>query len=227
MPPPTVTQYDLPGRPLVVANPSMLMPTMVTPVSLAPQWYNLWTLRPHFVSQYSQLVEHNHSLNSATSFFQAIIDKTTWEPMEYWQLIQFLHYKHIWETALANELGHLSWGIQTLPGTNTIKFIHKHGIPSGQAPTYGQIIFDYICRKQNPTVFISPWVETTLSTTGMSACLLQTTQSQSSISIPLSTPHINDYSPLTLKISIWTCPWIAQNICTWNTNHARRNYQKI
>ena len=94
-------------------------------------------------SQYSQLAEHHNPPNSVTPFLQAIINDTTGEPLEFWHLIQSLKYKHIWEMALVNELVHLSQGIWNLPGTDTINFIHKYDIPSGQTPTYGQIVADY------------------------------------------------------------------------------------
>ena len=59
-------------------------------------------------------------LNFDHHMCNAIIDKTTGQPMEYSQLTKSEKYKDSWVHSLTNQLGRLAQGIWDIAGTNTI-----------------------------------------------------------------------------------------------------------
>ena len=70
--------------------------------------------------------------------------------LEFTNLINNPKTKDVWTTSLANELGRLAQGIRNIPGTNTIKFIHKHQVPHNRKVTYARLVVDYRPGKSDP-----------------------------------------------------------------------------
>ena len=56
----------------------------------------------------------------------------------------------IWKGSVSRELGRLANGIGVVTGTNTIRFIPKHLVPSGAKVTYANMVCDYRPLKSDP-----------------------------------------------------------------------------
>ena len=70
-----------------------------------------------------------------------VMGAETGKVLNYRQLMQSPKHKETWSKLSANEFGRLANGVGGhIKGTNTIKFIHKRGVPSIQMKdvTYGQ-----------------------------------------------------------------------------------------
>ena len=50
---------------------------------------------------------------------------------------------HIWETAVSNELGRLSQGVNGIKGNDVIDFIRKSDVPNNKIVTYARMVCDY------------------------------------------------------------------------------------
>ena len=79
---------------------------------------------------------------------------SVWDP-EQQKMLEFIDLiksknQNVWTTSLANELGRLAQGIRNIPGTNTIKFIHKNQVPHNRKVTYAQLVVDYRPGKSDP-----------------------------------------------------------------------------
>ena len=75
----------------------------------------------------------------------AVLDKESGELMEYKHLVANPKYRTIWTQAYGKELGRLAQGLPNIvDGTDTIKFIHKHDVPTER------------CKKMSPTADLSP-----------------------------------------------------------------------
>jgi hypothetical protein len=85
--------------------------------------------------------EGHHSIN-------AVYDPETGSQLEYRKLIRHPKYQKIWSHSAANEFGRLAQGIRNIPGTDTIKFIHKTEVPKGQVVTYGRFVCDIRPQKE-------------------------------------------------------------------------------
>jgi hypothetical protein len=75
-------------------------------------------------------------------FAHSVTDPTTGDTMEYRHLIKNPQTSAKWTKSFANKLGRLANGIGTRmkTGTNTIKFIERHHVPSDRTETYGRIV---------------------------------------------------------------------------------------
>ena len=63
----------------------------------------------------------------------AVMDAETGEVFNYRKLMQSSKHKETWSKSSANEFGRLANGVSgRIKGTNTIKFIHKHNVPSNR-----------------------------------------------------------------------------------------------
>jgi hypothetical protein len=69
----------------------------------------------------------------------AVIDPATGIAKEYRQLIADPTTRDVWLHAAANKFGRLAQGVKTrIKGTNTIKFIPHHAVPTGRTVTYAR-----------------------------------------------------------------------------------------
>ena len=110
----TTARPDLPDRPVVMPMNIWLKTLVPAPDVTAPQsplQNNLHACRTHVISQYSQSVQYEQPLDPQHQLIQAIINDTTGELLEYWQLIQQNEYILIWEQTLVNELHCIAQGI--------------------------------------------------------------------------------------------------------------------
>jgi hypothetical protein len=75
-------------------------------------------------------------------FAHSVTNPTIGDTMEYRHLIKNPQTSAKWTKSFANELGRLANGIGTRmkTGTNTIKFIERHHVPSDRTVTYGRIV---------------------------------------------------------------------------------------
>ena len=61
----------------------------------------------------------------------AVMDAVTGKMLNYRQLMKNPKYRKEWSILSANEFGRLANGVGgRIKGTNTIKFIHRHEVPS-------------------------------------------------------------------------------------------------
>ena len=86
--------------------------------------------------------------NFPKEFAGAIIDEATGNSLEFRHLIKLEKYRAIWMKSFANELGRLAQGIRDIPGTDTIDFIPRSEVPSGETVTYGRIVCTYRPQKE-------------------------------------------------------------------------------
>ena len=73
----------------------------------------------------------------------AIMNAEKGKVLNYRQLMQSQKHKETWSKLSSNEFGRLANGVGgCIKGTNTIKFIHKHKVPSKRMKdvTYGQFV---------------------------------------------------------------------------------------
>ena len=86
--------------------------------------------------------------NFREEFAGAIIDEATGNSLEFRHLIKLEKYRAIWTKSFANELGRLAQGIRNIPGTDTIDFIPRSDVPSGETITYGRIVCTHRPQKE-------------------------------------------------------------------------------
>ena len=75
------------------------------------------------------------------------------ELLQYRHLIKRPEYREIWGRAYGNEVGRLAQGLPgRVEGTDTIRFIPKHEVPSDRFKdvTYGQIVCNHRPEKEDP-----------------------------------------------------------------------------
>ena len=73
--------------------------------------------------------------------------------MEYKHLVANPKYRTIWTQAYGKELGRLAQGLPNIvDGTDTIKFIHKHDVPTERCKdvTYGRLVTSFRPEKEDP-----------------------------------------------------------------------------
>jgi hypothetical protein len=83
----------------------------------------------------------------------AVLDKESGELMEYKHLVANPKYRTIWTQAYGKELGRLAQGLPNIvDGTDTIKFIHKHDVPTERFKdvTYGRLVTSFRPEKEDP-----------------------------------------------------------------------------
>ena len=82
----------------------------------------------------------------------SVLCKKTGKPLTYQGLMKTRH-KPVWETALANEFGHLMQGVGTRinKGTETLVQIEQNNIPSGRVAAYAKIVVDIRPQKKRNT----------------------------------------------------------------------------
>eukprot|EP00804_Cyclotella_cryptica_P002147 CCRYP_006558-RA/>CCRYP_006558-RA protein AED:0.41 eAED:0.35 QI:0/-1/0/1/-1/1/1/0/379 len=128
-------------------------------------------VRPH--TCYNLLSQAQHIIQSALNdglvipqdhIAFAVIDKAIGKALEHRDLIKLDDQKDIWTTSYANKLGRLTQGIQDIPGTNTVIFIHRSEVPKDHQNdiTYGRIVVALQPQKKEPWAAISlttdyPW----------------------------------------------------------------------
>jgi hypothetical protein len=91
--------------------------------------------------------------NNAKQFVvHAVLDEESGKILEYRQLIKHPKYADTWTTSYANELGRLTQGIRDIPGTNTMRFIHKKDIPQDRLKDviFWKIVTNFRPQKTEP-----------------------------------------------------------------------------
>ena len=97
-------------------------------------------LRPQFPTKHEGMLEDPFPLIRAAN---AVTDPHTGKQLEYKQLINHPNHKlrRTWQHSCANEFGRLAQGVSgRIDGTETIKFLHYHEMPTNRQPTYARFV---------------------------------------------------------------------------------------
>ena len=97
-------------------------------------------LCPKFLTKHEGMLEDPFPLIWEAN---AITDPNTGKQLEYKQLINHPdnELRRTWQRSSANEFGRLAQGVGgRIDGTDTIKFLHHHEMPTNRRPTYARFI---------------------------------------------------------------------------------------
>ena len=97
-------------------------------------------LRPKFPTNHEGMLEDPFPLIREAN---AVTDPNTGKQLEYKQLINHPdnNLRRTWQRSSANEFGRLAQGVRgQINGTDTIKFLHHHEMPTNRRPTYARFV---------------------------------------------------------------------------------------
>ena len=100
----------------------------------------LKTLCPQFPTKHERMLEDPFPLIRAAN---AVTDPHTGKQLEYKQLINHPDHelRQMWQCSFANEFRRLAQGVGgRIDGTDTIKFLHYHEMPTNRRPTYAYFV---------------------------------------------------------------------------------------
>ena len=98
------------------------------------------TLLPQFPTKHEGMLEDPFPLIREA---KAVTDPHTGKQLEYKQLINHPDHelRRMWQRSCANEFGRLAQGVGgRIDGTETIKFLHHHEMPTNWRPTYARFV---------------------------------------------------------------------------------------